>query len=44
MQNKYMSNSIHIQNPINNKVLYEIDEITDIQASSIFETAITSIL
>lgn len=34
-----MSNSIHIQNPINNKVLYEIDEITDIQASSIFETA-----
>ena len=34
-----MSNSIHIQNPINNKVLYEIDEITDIQATSIFETA-----
>jgi acyl-CoA reductase-like NAD-dependent aldehyde dehydrogenase len=34
-----MTNTILIQNPINNKVLYEIDEITDEQAALIFEKA-----
>lgn len=34
-----MANSIPVQNPINGKILYEIDEITDEQAAAIFAKA-----